>query len=222
MDYLPAIEIETATPVTASVIWLHGLGANGHDFEPVVPELGLPEDLGVRFIFPHAPARPVTINGGMAMPAWYDILSINLDREVDEDQLRHSAAQTQALIDREISRGVPSERIVLAGFSQGGAVVYEAALSFEQPLAGLLVLSSYFATAESIELHKANSDLPILICHGDRDPVVPEQLGQQAVRKLSEFNYQAQYKTYPLEHSVSLPEILDIGAWLKHVLATER
>ena len=153
---LPGVEIDPASPANAAVIWLHGLGANGHDFEPVVPELHLPESLPVRFIFPHAPQIPVTINSGYIMPAWYDILEMELDRKVDLAQLQQSALQIQQLIDREIERGIDSRRIVIAGFSQGGAVGFEAALSYPKPLAGLLALSTYFATADSIDIHPAN------------------------------------------------------------------
>ncbi|BFM05866.1 alpha/beta hydrolase [Halioxenophilus aromaticivorans] len=217
-NYLPAIEVETGENITASVIWLHGLGASGHDFEPIVPHLGFAKQQGVRFVFPHAPQRPVTINNGVTMPAWYDILSMSLEREVDSAQLRQSAEQTIALVEREIARGVPSERIVLAGFSQGGAVVYEAALSFSKPLAGLMVLSSYFATADSIDIAEANKSIPILVCHGTHDPVVPEQLGQQAVAHLKQAGYSTDYKTYPMDHSVSMPQIQDISTWLGSVL----
>ncbi len=221
MDYLPAIEIETAEPVVASVIWLHGLGASGHDFVPVAEALDLPPGVGVRFIFPHAPERPVTINNGMVMPAWYDIYSMTLDRKIDNDQIRQSADATIALVEREIERGVDSRNIILAGFSQGGAVVYEAALSYDKPLAGLLVLSSYFATEASIEAHSANQSMPILVCHGTADSIVPEILGQKAVEQLKAMDYQVEYKTYPIDHSVSLPEIQDISAYFSRILTAK-
>ena len=153
-SYLTCVEIEPSTAATASVLWLHGLGADGHDFEPIVPELRLPRDAGVRFVFPNAPAIPVTINGGMVMPAWYDILALDIGRHVDEQQLRQSADAVAALVDREIERGIDSRRIVVAGFSQGGAVAYQLALSDPRPLAGLLVLSAYFPTARTIRLHR--------------------------------------------------------------------
>ena len=142
-DLLRCVEIEPSAQATASVIWLHGLGASGHDFEPIVPELQLPADLAVRFIFPHAPQIPVTVNGGMVMPAWYDILAMDIDRKVDEAGVLASADAVDALIKQEIARGIPSERIIIAGFSQGGAVAYQAALRHPQPLAGLLTLSTY-------------------------------------------------------------------------------
>ena len=219
MDYLPAIEVESASPVEASVIWLHGLGASGRDFVPVVGELNLP--VGVRFIFPHAPERPVTINGGMVMPAWYDIYSMTLNREIDREQIRQSADATIDLVEREIERGVSSDKIILAGFSQGGAVVYEAALSYGKPLGGLLVLSSYFATEDSIALHSANQNIPLLVCHGTADNIVDESLGRSAVAKLTTLEYQVEYKTYPIEHSVSLPEINDISAFFSGILTAQ-
>lgn len=214
MALLPCVEVEPAGEARAAVVWLHGLGADGHDFEPIVPHLGLPEDAGVRFVFPHAPAIPVTINNGFVMPAWYDIREMNLERRVDEAQLRDSARAVAALIEREIERGIPSERIVLAGFSQGGAVGFELALSYDRPLAGLLALSTYFATQNSIEPNPVNAALPILICHGTRDPMVPEQLGEASYRRLLEMGYPADYRTYPVEHGVDMDEIRDIGEWL--------
>ncbi|EGH00268.1 Carboxylesterase [gamma proteobacterium IMCC2047] len=218
MSYLPCVEVEPATPATAAVIWLHGLGADGHDFEAIVPELHLPQDAGVRFIFPHAPSMPVTINNGYVMPAWYDILDIAFDRKVDEAQLLQSAAAVHALIDREIERGIDSQRIVIAGFSQGGAVGYQAALSYPKPLAGLLAMSTYFATHASIKVHSANQNLPIQIYHGTQDPVVPEPLGRQAVSQLADHQLSAHYSTYPMQHSVCLEQIRDIAAWLKKTL----
>ena len=215
---LQYIEKETAPNPTAAVIWLHGLGANGHDFEPVVPELKLPSDLAVRFIFPNAPEMPVTINGGYVMPAWYDILEMNIDRKVDAVQLRASADAVEKLMEQQIGQGIDSRKIILAGFSQGGAVAYELALRYQKPLAGLLALSTYFATADDIQFSEVNKNLPIQIMHGTRDPVVPELLGQKANQLLREKGYSVDYKTYPIEHNVSLPEILDIGEWLADVL----
>jgi phospholipase/carboxylesterase len=220
MDYLPCVEVESnpGAAVTASVIWLHGLGADGHDFAPLVPELHLPSSLSVRFIFPHAPSIPVTINGGYIMPAWYDILEMNLDRKVDETQLVASAIATHTLIDREIARGVDSKRIFLAGFSQGGAVVYQAALTYPQPLAGLLVMSSYFATANSIKPHEANQQVPILIQHGVSDSVVSEVLGKKAFNHLQSKGYNVSYETYPMDHSVCAEQIKSITRWFQKIL----
>ena len=218
-DLLRCVEIEPSAQATASVIWLHGLGASGHDFEPIVPELQLPAELPVRFIFPHAPQIPVTVNGGMVMPAWYDILAMDIDRKVDEAGVLASADAVDALIEREIARGIPSERIIIAGFSQGGAVAYQAALRHPQPLAGLLTLSTYMAMP--VTPSSANASLPVMICHGSMDPMVPEQLGQRAAATLTELGYTPQYKSYPMEHMVCLEQIRDIGKWLTERLRPE-
>ncbi|NIB41451.1 carboxylesterase [Pseudomaricurvus alkylphenolicus] len=218
MNYLPCVEIEPRTPANAAVIWLHGLGASGDDFAPIVPELNLPEDLAVRFVFPHAPSIPVTINGGMVMPAWYDILSLDIDRKIDSQQILQSAAAVTDLIDREIERGIDSQRIIVAGFSQGGAVAYQAALSYPAQLAGLMALSTYFATSDSIELNAANQSLPMFVSHGTQDPVVPEMLGQRAVENLQEKGFEPDYKVYPMQHEVCLPQIRDIARWLQERL----
>ncbi len=217
MTLLECIEIEPKQPATASVIWLHGLGASGHDFEPIVPELQLPTDLPVRFIFPHAPEIPVTVNGGMIMPAWYDILAMDIDRKVDESGVLASADAVDALIAREMDRGIPSDRIIVAGFSQGGAVAYQCALRHPKPLAGLLTLSTYMAMP--VTLNNANAQLPVMVCHGSMDPVVPEQLGQRAAASLKQMGLSPEYRTYPMEHMVCLEQIRDIGAWLRERLA---
>jgi len=219
MQYLPHIEIEPKIPARASIIWLHGLGADGHDFEPIVPELGLPDDAAIRFIFPHAPAIPVTINDGYMMPAWYDILDASIDRKVDLNQLMDSANAICKLIDREVERGVDSRNIVVAGFSQGGAVAIQTALTYPDRLAGLLGLSTYFATKESIKPNSANIGLPVKICHGTADPMVPEIIGRQGYEKLREMGYDAEYQTYPIEHSVCMEEIEDIAHWFRRVLS---
>ena len=208
-------QFETNPHPTAAVIWLHGLGASGHDFEPVVPELGLPDNAAVRFIFPHAPNMPVTINGGMTMPAWYDIKAMDIDRVVDTDQLVASSDAVAKLVDREIERGVKSENIVIAGFSQGGAVAYELGLSYPKRLAGIIALSTYFATAKTVKRSEANRDIPIRIYHGTFDPMVPEALGRQSVEKLQEMGFEPTYETYPMEHSVCMEEIVDIGKFLR-------
>ena len=218
-SYLPCVEIEPPNGANAAIIWLHGLGADGHDFEPIVPHLGLAADAAVRFVFPHAPAIPVTINGGMVMPAWYDILGLDLERKANEEQLLASASAVADLIARERERGIAGDRIVVAGFSQGGAVGYQVALSYPERLAGLLALSAYFATQESVEPHRANADLPVLICHGTYDPLVPESLGEAGYRRLLEMGYAAEYRRYPIEHAVSPEEIRDIGNWLNERLA---
>lgn len=219
MEYLPAVEMEPKQAAQATVIWLHGLGADGNDFAPIIPELNLPDDLAVRFIFPHAPKMPVTINNGYVMPAWYDIMEMSIERKVDVAQLEKSSQAIADLIDREIERGIPSEKIILAGFSQGGAVVYQCGLTYTKPLAGILALSTYFATAESIDTHEANNDIPVHIFHGTKDPVVPEILGQQARDVLKHMGYKCTYRTYPMEHSVVMEEITDLGKEIVALLA---
>ena len=219
--YLDAVIVEhnpANKAINRAVIWLHGLGASGHDFEPVVPQLGLADDMAVRFIFPHAPERPVTINGGMVMPAWYDILEMSIERKVDVSQIETSAQQITDLINREIERGIKPEYIVIAGFSQGGAVAYHLALSYPQRLAGLMALSTYFATNETLDYSVANKDMPILIEHGTHDPVVPVVLGEQAQQLLSAKGYPVEYRTYPMAHQVCMPQIQGIGMWLNKLL----
>lgn len=220
MQPLPAVVIEPSQPAQCSVIWLHGLGANGHDFEPIVPELNLSARLAVRFIFPHAPSRPVTINGGMMMPAWYDILSMTLEREVDAAQLKGSALQVEQLVAEEMAQGIPAERIVLAGFSQGGAVAYQTALSSNLRFAGLLCLSTYIAITDGLPHADAARAMPVLIQHGTEDPVVPESLGRKAVAQMQRWGYQPEYRTYPMPHSLCAPQVQHIGQWLNQVLAS--
>ena len=220
--YLDAVIVEhnpANKVINRAVIWLHGLGASGHDFEPVVPQLGLDADMAVRFIFPHAPNRPVTVNGGMVMPAWYDILEMSLERKVDVNQIEESAQQIEDLMAREVERGVKPEHIVIAGFSQGGAVAYHVALGYPERLAGLMTLSTYLATNDNISYSDANKDMPILIEHGTHDPVVPAILGEQAKQLLSEKGYNVAYHTYPMAHQVCMPQIQNIGKWLNKVLA---
>lgn len=218
MQDLQYIEIETGENPTAAVIWLHGLGASGHDFEPVVPELGLPEDTAVRFIFPHAPNLPVTINGGMSMPAWYDIKAMDIDRVVDTEQLRASADAVAKLVEQQKEKGIPPERIIIAGFSQGGAVAYELGLSHPERFGGVLALSTYFATADTVQRSEANADVPISVYHGTFDPMVPESLGVRSVETLKEMGYDPSYQTFPMEHSVCLEEIQDIGRFIRRHL----
>ena len=219
MDHLPCVEIEPRhREADSAVIWLHGLGASGHDFEPIVPELRLPDSLAVRFVFPHAPKIPVTINGGMVMPAWYDITALDLERQLDERQLLHSAQRTVDLIEREIARGIDSRRIIVAGFSQGGAVAWHAALTYAGPLAGLMALSTYFATPHITVPSDANRNLPVHIFHGSGDPMVPEALGQRAAQQLREWGYQPEYSTYPMGHEVCLEEVRDISAFIRRCL----
>ena len=220
MEILPTLEKNYLADrdVKASVIWLHGLGADGNDFAPIVPQLNLSLDFGVRFIFPHAPAIPVTINSGYVMPAWYDIKQNDVDRHVDNEQLQESASRIHDLIDREIERGIQSTRIIVAGFSQGGAVSFEAALSYEQPLAGIMALSTYFATVGTIKINAIQQSIPILICHGEHDPVVSESLGKRSRASLEKLGFDPEYHSYPIEHSVCPQEIEDVGNWISRVL----
>jgi phospholipase/carboxylesterase len=218
MTLLPAIEKETHPHPDSTVIWLHGLGADGNDFAPIVPELRLPAEAAIRFIFPHAPARPVTVNGGYVMPAWYDIMEMEIDRKADIAGLMASAQAINAFIGRELDRGIASRRIVIAGFSQGGAVAYQVALSHDKPLGGLLAMSTYLATADTLAYQAANKEIPIRIQHGEDDPVVPEHLGRQAATRLIEKGYRVTYQKYPMEHSVCPAQIGDISQWLQAVL----
>lgn len=221
MSYLPCEEVQTnpLKDISGIVIWLHGLGSDGHDFVPVVSELNLPVKSNIKFIFPHAPSMAITVNGGYVMPAWYDIFELTLDRKIDEKQLRISSARVQALIDREVAFGTPSDKIILAGFSQGGAVVYEAALTYDKPLAGLLTLSTYFATSDTIQEDDANKDIPILIQHGTQDSVVSEVLGQRAYRQLKDRGYAVDYESYPMDHTLCAEQVRHISSWLQARLA---
>ncbi|MCL4106662.1 UNVERIFIED_CONTAM: hypothetical protein GTU68_009796 [Idotea baltica] len=174
--------------------------------------------MSVRFIFPNAPSIPITINGGHVMPAWYDITAMDIERKVDMTQLVDSAEKVRLLIEREIDRGIPCERIVLAGFSQGGAVCYQTALTHMQPLAGLMCLSTYFATKDSITPNSANKKIPIKVCHGTHDPMVVVQQGKLACERLTEMGYTVDYSEYPMEHAVCPQEIAEISRWLQQVL----
>lgn len=217
---LEYIERDFGANPSFSVIWLHGLGADGHDFEPIVPELNLPTNIGVRFIFPHAPQQPVTINGGMVMRAWYDILSMEIAREIDEAGINRSADQVKVLLKQEIDRGIESERIILAGFSQGGAIALHTGLQLEQPLLGILALSTYIPLPQKIPTPRDNphESSPIFMGHGTRDPIVPVQLGQQSYEYLKTHGYKVEWHAYPMEHSVSMEEIRDVGAWMTRLL----
>ena len=219
---LPAIEVETNAKPAFSVIWLHGLGADGSDFEPIVPDLDLDDSPGVRFIFPHAPQIPVTCNGGYVMPAWYDIITLDSDsRTVDEAGIVQTRQAIRQLIARENARGIACSNIFLAGFSQGGAIAYTTALTHVERLAGLIALSTYLPTPELIkkEATAANQDLPIFAAHGVADDVVSLQLGSAARDFLSTRSYGIEWHEYPMPHSVCLAEIKDIGHWLQKVMA---
>jgi phospholipase/carboxylesterase len=213
---LEAVEIDPDGRPNASVIWLHGLGADGHDFEPIVPELRLPESARARFVFPHAPLRPVTINAGYVMRAWYDIKTLDLDRMVEEDDLERSRQALEAWIRHEAASGVPFDRIVVAGFSQGGAIALYGGLQFEERLAGILALSCYHPLSRCIQERRsaANERIPIFMAHGTQDPVVPISLAEATVGALLEAGYEPEWRTYRMAHSVSAEEVHDIGRFL--------
>ncbi len=215
VDQLETVEVTTGESPAASVIWLHGLGADGHDFEPIVRELNLP--VATRFIFPHAPVRAVTINLGARMRAWYDILSLQRTDLEDEAGIYASAAAIVALIDSEVERGIPTDKIVIAGFSQGGAIALHVALRYPSRLAGVLALSAYLplATALEIEKNPANAAIPLLLAHGVYDPVVPEALGLCSRECLQGLGYEVEWYSYPMDHSVCAQEIADINRWLR-------
>jgi phospholipase/carboxylesterase len=216
---LDCVEIEPTEPARCSVIWLHGLGASGHDFEPLVPHLGV-DDLALRFVFPHAPKRPVTINGGFIMPAWYDIRVMSLSRDVDEQGVFDSARQVSDLIQRENERGIPTEKIVIAGFSQGGALALHVGLRHPERLAGIVALSTYLVCDESLEDERAekNENTPIFQAHGSRDPMVKPAAGQLAYDRLNSLGYSLEFKSYPMGHEVCPQEVVDIGAALCRML----
>ena len=218
---LPAIEHETAANPTHSVIWLHGLGADGNDFAPLVPELVDPAWPALRFVFPHAPVRPVTINNGMSMRAWYDITGFDLESRQDEAGIRSSVAAVEALIEREHERGVPSERIFLAGFSQGGAIALSAGVRHSKKLAGIVALSTYLPISATVaaERHPANAATPIFWGHGTADPVVMLQRGIDSRNALQALGYVVDWHTYPMAHAVCAEEIGDLRHWLGQRLA---
>jgi phospholipase/carboxylesterase len=217
---LPAVEVEPEQPADAAVILMHGLGADGHDFETLVFELRLPSSSAIRWVFPHAPIRPVTLNGGMPMRAWYDIIGLDRRSEEDEHGVRTSAEAIGALVRRERERGVGSERVVLAGFSQGGAMALFTALRGPERLAGVLALSTYVPLAATLEdeANPANAGLPIFMAHGTLDPIVPTALGEGARDLLRSHGHDVDWHTYPMPHSVCADEVVDIREWLLRVL----
>jgi phospholipase/carboxylesterase len=213
--------LNPASSPHASVIWLHGLGADGFDFVPIVNELRLPPSLAVRFVFPHAPTRPVTINNGFIMRAWYDILGLGPGRAEDEAGIRDSETIVRGYLEEQIASGIPAERIVLAGFSQGGAIALQTGLRYPRRLAGILALSTYLPLRNSVaeEASAANRDVPILMCHGVYDPMVVLQLGELSRDALTALGYKVDWRTYPMEHQVCPAEIADISTWLQARLA---
>jgi phospholipase/carboxylesterase len=221
------VEIETGPNPTGSVIWLHGLGADGHDFEPIVPELRLPEGLALRFVFPHAPVRPVTINGGVTMRAWYDIFSLDRDGPVDEEGIRASGEILNDLIQGEQDRGIAANRIVVAGFSQGGAIALHGALRYPQRLAGLMALSTYLPLMSSFDAEvvrneeAANQDISIFMAHGSFDPVLPMQMGTSSAELLTTAGFNIEWHDYPMAHAVCGEEIAHVRDWLLRVYSAE-
>lgn len=217
MTEISLVEVESAATPSVAVIWLHGLGADGSDFEPIVPELGLAGSPAVRFIFPNAPYRPVTCNGGYVMRAWYDIISLEPNsRKIDEAGLLESREIVRQLIEREQERGIPSHRVFLAGFSQGGAVAYLSALTHPDPLAGVIALSTYIPEARLITENRSgfNQQIPLFVAHGTNDDVVSIELGRQAIEILQQCGLNPEWRTYDMPHSVCSEEVADIGAWL--------
>lgn len=220
---LEAIELETSKNPTAAVIWMHGLGADGNDFVPIVNELDLAGAPGIRFVFPHAPMRPVTINNGYVMRAWYDVSFGDLEgrsRKADEKGVRESQAQIGELIARENARGIAPDQIVLAGFSQGGAIALHTGLRHPQKLAGVMALSTYLPLAESFvqEAAPANKATSVFMAHGTQDPVVPYAMGRSSRDLLNQSGYAVDWHEYPMQHSVCMEEVADIGRWLVQVL----
>jgi phospholipase/carboxylesterase len=211
---LPTVEVSTGDSPQFAIIWLHGLGADGHDFEPIVPELELP--FPARFVFPHAPVRPITVNGGMEMRGWYDILGFGMNVRQDAAGIRASAAAVTRLIDREIERGLTASQIVLAGFSQGGAIALHTALREPRSLAGVLALSTYLPLGDTLaaERSAANAGVPIFMAHGSADPLLPLALAEGSRRALEGLGYAVDWHVYPMPHSVCAEEIAAIAAWL--------
>jgi phospholipase/carboxylesterase len=221
MAQLPeTIEVETGAKPAAAVIWLHGLGADGHDFEPIVPALQLPAQPAVRFVFPHAPVRPVTINMGMAMRAWYDIFQLGGGRE-DEAGIRGSQVLLEGLIARERTRGIEARRIVLAGFSQGGAIALQTGLRHAERLAGIMALSTWLPLASTLAAERSamNADLPIFMAHGSMDEMIGLDRAELSRKRLEALGYKPEFNEYPMGHAVCPAEVGDISAWLARVLA---
>ncbi len=219
-ELLKTVELETGDNPTCAVIWLHGLGASGHDFPPIVPYLKIDDKTPCRFVFPHAPEIPVSINMGMVMPAWYDINDLDLDNRADEGGVRASEAHVKALIAREVERGIPTSKIILAGFSQGGAVATHTALRFDQKLAGLVALSTYLVCGSSFEAEKTaiNQDIPIFQGHGKQDPMVPFAQGQKLCSAMKNAGYQVDFQSYDMQHEVVMEEITAVGNFINSCL----
>ena len=217
---LETIEIQTGPNPTATIIWMHGLGADGHDFEPIVPELVRPGERALRFVFPNAPVRPVTLNRGYPMRAWYDIIGLERGTAQDETGIRASYSEIETLIRRENDRGIPTDRIALAGFSQGGAMALFSGTRYPEKLAGIMGLSCYMLLESQFAAERvpANQATPIFLAHGTQDPVVSPILGEQSRRLLETSGYAVEWHTYVMPHSVCPQEVADIAAWLRRIL----
>lgn len=219
-ERLPAVEINPAGEVKSSIIWLHGLGASGHDFEAIVPELDIPESLGLRFVFPHAPEVPVTINNGYVMPAWYDVTSTDFFQQEDEAGICTSVQLLENMIAHEIEQGVPEEKIILAGFSQGGAIVLHGGLRYQGKLAGILALSTYLPLREKLqqEHSQTSQTIPVMMMHGTQDAVVPMTLAEQSRDQIKNSGHQTGWHSYDMSHTVCSEQIRDIADWIKKIL----
>lgn len=217
---MDSIEINPEDPPAATIIWLHGLGADGHDFLPLVPELDIPEAMPLRFVFPHAPMRSVTINAGMVMRAWYDVLAVEGPRNIDMDQLLESADSLEDIIRNELERGMPSERILLAGFSQGGALALHTGLRYTGKLAGIMALSCYLPLAERLAEEKSdvNQETPLMMAHGTLDPVIPVAKAIRTRQELTRLGYHVYWRQYDIQHTLCPEEIHDIRSWLLETL----
>ncbi|MFW5927392.1 MAG: alpha/beta hydrolase [Wenzhouxiangella sp.] len=213
---LERVVVETGSAPDHAVIWLHGLGADGHDFEPIVPHLKSAARRPTRFVFPHAPVRPVTINNGMAMRAWYDILGVDIDRDQDLEGILASVAATDRLIDEQLAAGIAPEKLVVAGFSQGGAIALRCALARDHELAGIMGLSTYLVESGRLEQWsgKTARRVPIFMGHGSQDPVVPVELGRRSAERLEQAGFEVEWRTWPMPHAVCAEEIEAIDAWL--------
>lgn len=220
---LSCVEVNPKKDPTATVIWMHGLGADGYDFESIVPALQLPEDLPIRFVFPHAPVRPVTINLGMEMRAWFDIIAIDINAEQDAKGMQQSEKLIQELIKRENDRGIPSDRIILAGFSQGGAMALHIGLRYFEKLAGIIALSTFLPLADLLirEASSVNRRIPIFMAHGTVDPIVPFQFAKYSCEHLKELGYPVDWHTYPMQHLTCAAEVEDISKWIKDLKIKE-
>lgn len=217
---LDSVVIDSVKKTDAIIVWMHGLGADGYDFVDVIPYLELPKSHGIRFIFPHAPQMPVTLNGGMVMPSWYDIASLTLEGNQDEVGLKKSQQAISALIDKTITEGIQAERHLLIGFSQGGALALQTGLRFPQKVGGIAALSSYLPlhTLLKVQRHEANTQTPIFMAHGRFDPLLPYGVGKQSYSYLKELHYDVSWHEYDMAHEVCLPELKDLGRWIRNRL----